>query len=355
MEGNYIQPEVQILAKIPVFDLFFQVLVGGGYDPHIHLIDPAGTHLLDLALLQDTEDLCLRLEAHVANLVQENGPVVRQFEFAGLLLRCPGKSALDMAEQFALDQLLGNGGAVDLDKGILAAQALGMHGPGDELLPGPALSVDHDGGIGGGDFLDLLPEDFHGGMIPDQPVFLLRLLPQVAAFARQPVLAEGVADAEQDSFPMQGLLKKIKGTQFGGLHSRMYRAVAGDHDHFRKIGALLQLGQDLHAIQTGQFDVQQHQVEPHCLIDDLERFLPVCGLQDGIAVIFEDHPQGLSDVFFVIHDQDLFFALFAHNQNDSTPLQKLQSCQPPPLCSHAPFSTQRFQRIRWLENIRSFV
>jgi len=65
-------------------DPLAEILVRGGDDAHV---DPAGlrhAHRLHLAVLEDAQHLCLRARAHVADLVQEDGPAVRLHELADL-------------------------------------------------------------------------------------------------------------------------------------------------------------------------------------------------------------------------------------------------------------------------------
>ena len=53
------------------------------------------------------------IQRHFAHLVQKQRAPLGQFEPAGLVLYRPGKGAFLVAEQFALQQPVGQGGAVD--------------------------------------------------------------------------------------------------------------------------------------------------------------------------------------------------------------------------------------------------
>ena len=74
---------------------------------------PTGLHHL---LLQHAQHLGLRLQAHVADLVEEDRAAVRQLELAAAVGHGAGERAAHVAEQLALDQLLGNRRAVHLDE-----------------------------------------------------------------------------------------------------------------------------------------------------------------------------------------------------------------------------------------------
>src|SRR5262245_24356129 len=66
--------------------------------------------------LRRARPLACGFPAHVAVLVEEERPAVRQLELAPPIRRRAREGALHVAEELALDQFLGNGGAVHLDE-----------------------------------------------------------------------------------------------------------------------------------------------------------------------------------------------------------------------------------------------
>ena len=106
MDRNHGEAEVEILAEVPLLDLFLEVLVGRGDDADVDLDRPRRPEPLDLALLQDAQHLGLRLGAHVADFVEEDRAAVGLLELADLLLGRAGERPLLVAEQLRLDQLL---------------------------------------------------------------------------------------------------------------------------------------------------------------------------------------------------------------------------------------------------------
>lgn len=60
-----------------------------------------------------------------------------------------------MAEEFAFVKVLGDGGAIDLDQGLVAAATAFVNLTRHKLLAGTGLAVDQDRGIGGGHLRDL--------------------------------------------------------------------------------------------------------------------------------------------------------------------------------------------------------
>ncbi len=66
-----------------------------------------------------------------------------------------------MAEQLALDQVVGDGRAVHRDERPRRAVAVPKNAPRDELLARAALARDHDGDVAGGDLPDRLEHFLH--------------------------------------------------------------------------------------------------------------------------------------------------------------------------------------------------
>ena len=122
---------------------------------------------LELLLLQHAEQLGLQLRRDVADLVEEQRPLVGQLEAADLLADGAGEGALLVAEQLALQQPRGDGRAVELDEGPVPARAQVVQGAGDELLARAGLAADEHRGVGGGDRLDLLQHPAQGGALAD--------------------------------------------------------------------------------------------------------------------------------------------------------------------------------------------
>ena len=71
IERNHVQAVKQIFAEISARDFIFQILVGGGDNPDIHGNGFVSAHRLKSLLLERAQDFGLRLQAHVADFVQE--------------------------------------------------------------------------------------------------------------------------------------------------------------------------------------------------------------------------------------------------------------------------------------------
>ena len=149
VEGDDVEAVEEVLAEIAALDLLFEILVGGGDDADVHRMDswaPTGSKRCSS---RDAQDFGLGPEAHVADFVEEERAAVGLLELADLALMGAGEAAFAVAEEFALDQVFGDGGAVDFDEGLGGAGAHGMDGVRDEFLAGAAFAVDEHAAVGG--------------------------------------------------------------------------------------------------------------------------------------------------------------------------------------------------------------
>ena len=80
------------------------VAVGGGDDPDVDLDGGVGANPLELALLEDAQQLGLGAQRHLADLVEEDGALVGAFEAALAHGHGAGEGALLVAEQLCLEQ-----------------------------------------------------------------------------------------------------------------------------------------------------------------------------------------------------------------------------------------------------------
>ena len=72
----------QVLAKVAALDGFAQVAVGGGDDADVRLQEARPAEPLELAFLQHPQELGLRGQTHLADLVEEQHAARRQLHLA---------------------------------------------------------------------------------------------------------------------------------------------------------------------------------------------------------------------------------------------------------------------------------
>ena len=208
-----------------------------------------------------------------------------------------------MTEQLALDQLLGDRRAVDLDEGLVLAERVAVDGASDQLLAGAALAGDQHRGVRRRGPAHRVPHLLERRAAAHHPVALVENQPQTPVLLHQTFLPERVAGGDQDALALRRLLDEVEGAELDGLDGGLDGAVAGeDHDRRRAV-ARLQPFEHLEAVQLGHLDVEEHEVRA-LLLGELEPDGAVGGQQHLVALVFEDHAQRGTDRVFVVDDQN---------------------------------------------------
>ena len=145
-----LQPVVQILAETALLHHLRQVAVGRCHHPHVGRQRLRASHPLEGAFLQQAQEFGLRLQTHVADLVEKQHPAFGQLHLAQLARDGAGEGPPFVAEQLTFHQGLWKGAAVDLNKGTMAARALSVQGAGSQSLARAGLTQDQHGHIGPG-------------------------------------------------------------------------------------------------------------------------------------------------------------------------------------------------------------
>lgn len=81
-------------------DHHFEVLMGRRDDARVGPLDAFRADRLELAFLNDPQQLALKLERCVADLVEDDGATASQRESATARFMCAGERTLHVPEQF---------------------------------------------------------------------------------------------------------------------------------------------------------------------------------------------------------------------------------------------------------------
>src|SRR5271154_1336318 len=100
-----------------------EIAVCGGNHAHVHTQRVAAPYRLKLVLLQNAEQLHLRLQAKLSDFIQEDCAAVGKLEAADAPLERPRKGPFHMPKQFALYQTSRDGAAVHTHQGTAIAGA----------------------------------------------------------------------------------------------------------------------------------------------------------------------------------------------------------------------------------------
>ena len=130
-------------------------------DPDIHFDRAPAADALELAELEDAQQLRLRRRRQLANLVEKHGAAVCQLQLSWLRRRCPGEGAAFMPEQLGLEQGLGERGAVEGDERACRPRAVAVERARHQLLAGTGLTGDQHRDVRGRHLLDEVIDALH--------------------------------------------------------------------------------------------------------------------------------------------------------------------------------------------------
>ncbi len=298
-----VQPIEEVFPKGAFFDFLQEILVRRGEDADIDLHQLRAADPVELLLLQRTQHLGLRAQAHVADLVQEQRPAVRLFELAPLHRGGAAEGALFMAEQLAFDQRFRNGGAIDGDEGPIGACAVLVNPPRHQFLAGPVLAADQDPAVGGTGRFDQLTKLFHRRRLSHQLEPSLHFRPQGPVFLLQPVLIERMLDAKRDVLEGQRLFDVVVGSELDGFDGRLDRPVPRHHHHLRGGHQLAHALEGFQSVHFRHPDVQQHEIW-RIRREDLQRVRAALCHRHLVAFIQQDAAERRQDGLLVVHHQN---------------------------------------------------
>ena len=105
LDRDDVQPVEQVLAELAFLHHLAQVDVGRGDDPDVDLDRLHAAEAREVALLDHAQQLRLRLERDVADLVEEDAALVGELEEPLLGIDGAGEGALHVAEQRRLEEI----------------------------------------------------------------------------------------------------------------------------------------------------------------------------------------------------------------------------------------------------------
>ena len=233
-EGHDGDAVEEIGAKAAGGDLRFEVGVAGAEQAHVGAGGAAVAHPLEDAVLEHAEYLGLRHRGQGVDLVHEQGAAVGDAEAAVAVVHGAGEGAPAVAEELALEQLAGDGGAVDQHQGGAGAGAAAVDQPRQLLLAGARLAEQQHRGVGWGRQLGQPYRLAPAGTHPQRLAPGRRRAaagPQVGQLAPHPRLLDGAVDDHGEVLGRGGLEQVFEGAGLHALDRRRHRAVAGEDDH----------------------------------------------------------------------------------------------------------------------------
>src|ERR1700720_711532 len=140
---------------------------------------------MKLALLENTQEFCLRTGMQVADFVQENRSGVSQLELALARGDSASERALFVAEQLAFQKLGRNGGTVNFDERSAGKGTLAMNVRRQQLFARARLAHDQDASVGTGRHAGLVAHARESRTGADHPGAGAHQFPQSLILAAQ--------------------------------------------------------------------------------------------------------------------------------------------------------------------------
>src|SRR5215469_6343205 len=112
--------------------------------------------------IERAQHLRLRLQAHVADFIEEESATISALEGAAFFGGASRNRAVAVSVEFAFEVVFGYGCAVQRHKNTIAALAFRVNGARDQFLSAAGFAEDKNAAIRGGHEFDLLAQSFGG-------------------------------------------------------------------------------------------------------------------------------------------------------------------------------------------------
>src|SRR5437667_3741765 len=145
MDGEDVEPIVKVAAELSFSDHRFQVPIGCGDQAYVDFFRSCAAQALKFTFLQSTQKLGLQLKRDVADFIEKQRSLVRQFETPDPLRNGAGECAPLMAKELAFEQAGGDGGTIKFDKRSFSTPAAIMNGPCYQFFTSSRFSEKQDG------------------------------------------------------------------------------------------------------------------------------------------------------------------------------------------------------------------
>ena len=222
--------------KRPDLHFFVQMRVGGRDHAHIHALGLRRSDALHFAHFQHAQHLGLQIHRDVGDLVQKQRAAIGQLKAAHAIGLGVGERALDVPEQFAFENSLGQPAGVHRHHGLGAARRNREQSLRHHFLAGAGLAGDQHVRVRRSHARDHLQHRLHGLRLGNQRRNALGAQQAVLGFQAQ-AAADGVAqidlrlDDGQQPLVLPGLLHEIARAAAHRFHRQAHRGPGRHHDH----------------------------------------------------------------------------------------------------------------------------
>ena len=124
-----------------MIDFRREIAVGSGDDANVDPDRAYSAQTFDDTVLKQTQQLCLRRQVELSDLVQKERAPSGPLNLAGMSVVGARVGFALVAEQLVFDQRGGNRCTVELHKGAACARALAVQSPCDQILANAGLAL----------------------------------------------------------------------------------------------------------------------------------------------------------------------------------------------------------------------
>src|SRR5258706_3248958 len=298
-ERDDVEAIVKVLAEAPGFHLDVEVTVRGGNDPYVHRRPLSCTDRTHLAVLQYPQELGLQSKGHIADLIQEQRPSVRCGDKPLVVVDRPGERGFAVSEQFRLEQIFRDGGAIDRNERSLRASARTVYGAREELLSGAARALDEHARFRLGDQARLMEHVLHFRALRHQAPPPVRVVPALSDSGKPQRLLhliEQVLSVERLG------LKAENPAACGGDRVRD-RAVRSQDDDGKGGGLLADLVEQGQAVDSAHLEVRDDELWARRR-EHGQRLLAALGSLDAVAGGGKAQGNEFQDVRVVVDEKN---------------------------------------------------
>ena len=176
---------------------------------------------------------------------------------------------------------------------------------GEQLLAGAGFAGNQHVAVGRRHLPRHFQQALHGRVLGDDldlALVAFDLFAQIAVLALQADLLQRLGHHLAHLVEAERLGDVIEGAVLHGIHRRLQRGVAGDHDHFGVRPGFAALFQHLHAVHLLHAQIGQHHVEG-LLLQQRQRVGAALRGRHLVALLLHDVLEVLQRDFFVVDDQ----------------------------------------------------
>ena len=209
-----------------------------------------------------------------------------------------------VAEQLALDQVLGNRAAVEGKEGFPPTLAELVDRLRDEFLARAALTADENRGVGRSDLDHQVVDLLHRGRDADQPsepAELAQLASQGADVVRERSQATDVSEHGLQTPVVQGLREVVEGAEPQGVDRGVDGRHARNQDHVRT-GRFPEFPEQFDPVSVGQHQIHQHEVGL-AIAEMLSSFLEGAYARDAEALLRDNLLHALKEIGIVVNQE----------------------------------------------------